>query len=81
MSHVIGLMPSSFTGPRPVSRRTSKFNRKLLKSSPGAEVYLLGGTAGHMSLLRDFCAPFESVGPGTVGLGDCESLFTDLKTK
>ena len=36
---------------------------------------------GRTSLLRDFYAPFGSLGSGLVELEDCESSFTDLKTK
>ena len=33
----------------------------------------------HMSLLRDFFAPFEGLGPGMASLEDCEGQFTDMK--
>ena len=34
-----------------------------------------------MLLLQDFNEPIEGMNPGSAGLGDCESLFTFLKTK
>ena len=34
-----------------------------------------------MSLLKDFFGPFDDSDPGTVELGDCESLTTHLKTE
>ena len=35
----------------------------------------------HLSVSRDFSAPFEGLDPRTVGSEDCESLFAHLKTK
>ena len=35
----------------------------------------------HMSLMRDFCEPFDSLGPGMASLDACESLFTNPKTE
>ena len=34
-----------------------------------------------MALLREFYTPFEGLSPGMVGLEDCESLFSHLRTK
>ena len=49
--------------------------------SLGGEVYRLSEMVGHMLLLEDSYGPFGGVNPGAVGLEDCGSLFTHLKTK
>ena len=76
LGYVIGLTPSTLHGPCNVSQWTSKFTRKLVKSSLGGAVYALS----EMILLLVFW-PFEGPKPGTAGLEDCESLFAHLKTK
>ena len=81
LDYVIGLMSSTFGGSRHMRRRAPKSTRKLVESSLGGEVYALSEMADHMLLLEDFRGPFGRVNPGEVGLGNCESLFTHLKTK
>ena len=34
-----------------------------------------------MALIREFYTPFVGLSPGMVGLEDCESLFSHLRTK
>ena len=41
MGYVIGLMSSTLKGPRHILQRTSKFTRKMVKSSMGREIYAL----------------------------------------
>ena len=60
---------------------TSKFTRRLVKGSPGGEVYASSEMSGHMALLREFYAPFSRMSPGLVGMEDCKSLFTHLKNR
>ena len=74
-------MSSSLTGPCHVLQWTSKFTRKLVKSSLGGEVYAFSEMIDHMALLREFYAPFSHISSGLVGTEDCESLFTHLKNK
>ena len=81
LGYVIGLMSSTLKGPCHVRQRASKFARKMVKSSVGREVYALSEMVDHMLLLEDFRGPFGRINPGEVGLEDCESLFTHLKTK
>ena len=75
----MGLMSSSVTGARRVWQWAPKFTRKLVESNLGGEVYALREMADHMSLPRDFYAPFKGLDPGVVGLGACERLFTPLE--
>ena len=79
LGRVIGLMPSSSAGPSHVLRRTSKFNRKLVDSTLGGEVYALSEMVDPTSSWRDSYGPFEGLSPGIAGLEDCGSLFTNLK--
>ena len=81
LGYLIGVMSASLSGPRHVLQWTSKFTRKLVKSSLGGEVYAFSEMVGHMALLREFCAPFSRISPSMVGMGDCESLFTHLKNR
>ena len=81
LGYIIGLMSSSLSGPCHVLQWTSKFTRKLVKSSLGGEVYAFSEILDHMALNRKFCAPFADLFPGMVGLEDCESLFNHLRTK
>ena len=69
------------SGPRHILRRTSKFTRKLAISSLGGQKYALSEVVGRILLLKDFRGAFEGVNPGLAGLGDCESLFTNLETR
>ena len=81
LGYLIGLMSSALSGPCHVLQWTSKFTRKLVKSSLGGEVYAFSEMLDHMTLLRGFYAPFAKVSPGMVGMVDCESLFTHLKNR
>ena len=79
LGYVIGVMPSNLTGPCHIIQWTSKFTRKLVKSSLGGEVYAFSEMLDHMSMLREFYGHFAGSKPGMIGLEDCESLFTHLK--
>ena len=81
MDYVIGLTSSTPTGPCHVLRWTSKFTLRLATSSLDGEVYALSEIVGHMSLLREFYGPFGGLGPGMMGLEDCESPFNRPKAK
>ena len=60
LRYVTGLMSSTSTGPCHISQWTSEITRKMVKSSPGGEVYALSVMVDHMLLLRDFFGPFEA---------------------
>ena len=79
--YVIGLMSPCLSGPSRVSSWTSKFTRKLVRSCLDGEVYAPSEMVGHMVLLRGFYSPLANLPPGTLGMGDCESLFARLKTE
>ena len=79
--YVVGLMPLTLTGPRPVSQWPSKFTRRLVRSRSGGEVYALSEMVDHMTLPRDFYGPCGGLDPGMVGLEDCGSPCSRLKTK
>ena len=81
LGYIIGLMSSSLSGPCHVLRWTSKFTRKLVRSSLGGEAYAFSEMVDHMALIREFYTPFVGLSPGMVGLEDCESLFSHLRTK
>ena len=81
LGYLIGITSSPLTGPCHVLQWTSKFTRKLVKSSLGGEVYASSEMIDHMALLREFYAPFSHISPGLVGMEDCESLFTHLEKK
>ena len=81
LGYLIGLMSSALSGPCHVIQWTSKFTRKLVKSSLGGEVYAFSEMLDHMTLLRGFYEPFAKASPGMVGMVDCESLFTHLKNR
>ena len=81
MGCVIGLMSPTLKGPRHILQRTSKLTRKMVKGSLGADGYALSEMVDNMSSLRDSHVPFRGVNRGVVGLGDCESLCTRLRTK
>ena len=74
-------MSSSLTGPCHILQRTSKFTRKLVKSSLGGEVYAFSEMIDHMALLREFYEPCSHISPGLVGMEDCESRCTHLKNR
>ena len=44
-------------------------------------MYAFSEMVDHMSLIREFYAPFVDISPGMVGLEDCESLFNHLRNK
>ena len=79
--YVIGLMSPCLSGPSRVSSWTSKFTRKLVRSCLDGEVYAPSEMVGHMVLLRGFYSPLANLPPGTLGMGDCESLFARLKNR
>ena len=81
LGYLTGITSSSLSGPCYVLRWTSKFTRKLVKSSLGGEAYAFSEMIDHMALLREFYAPFSRISPGMVGMEDCESLFTHLKNR
>merc|ERR1712215_449403 len=74
-----GIHLSSLSGPCHILQWTSKFTRKLVKSSLGGEVYAFSEMLDHMSMLREFYGNFAGSKPGMIGLEDCESLFTHLR--
>ena len=76
---LIGITSSSLSGPCHVAQWTSKFARKLVKSSLGGEVYAFSEMIDHMALLREFCAPFSRIPPGMVGAENCESPCAHLE--
>ena len=72
--YAIGLMSSTLRGPCHISQWTSKFNRKVVRSISGEEVYAFSAMVDHMPMLRGFYAHFIDPSPGLAGLGDCEGL-------
>ena len=72
-------MSTDLCGPCHIIQWTSKFTRKLVKSSLGGEVYAFSEMLDYMAMLREFYGNFSGLRPGLVGLEDCESLFTHLK--
>ena len=74
-------MPSTINGYRRLSKRTSKFARKLVTGTLGSEVYALSEMVDHMVLLRVSYTPFLVLGPGMLGAGHCGSLSADLRSK
>ena len=72
-------MSPNLCGPRHLIHLTSRFARKLVKSSLGGEVDAFSEMLSHMSMLREFYGRFSDLRPGVVGMEDCESLFTHLK--
>ena len=74
LGSVIGIVSTSLTGPRHVLQGTSKFTRKLDKSS--LEVtYIL---AAKWWPTQRGCGIFVATSPGMIGLGGCSSPFTHL---
>ena len=76
LGYVLGLFASTLKSPCHIVQWTSKFTRKLIKRSPGGEVYAFSGILGHMSMLRDSYTHLVDLSPGMIGLGRRESLFT-----
>ena len=66
--YLIEITSSSLSGPCHVLQWTSKFTRKLVKSSLGGEVYTFSEMIHHMALLRVLC-PLFSLVPGFSGDG------------
>ena len=60
----------------PYIQWTSKFTRKLVKSSLGREVYAFSEMLDHTSMLRENYGHFADSLPGVVGLEDRKSLVT-----
>ena len=79
LGYLIGVMSANLCGACHIIQWTSKFTRKLVKSSLGGEVYAFSEMLDHMSMLREFYGHFAGMSLGLVGLEDCESLFTHLK--
>ena len=79
LSYVIGLTSPNPCGPCHLIQLTSKFTRKLAKSSLGGEVYAFSEMVDHMSMPREFYGHFTDLYSGMAGMEDCESLFTHLK--
>ena len=52
-----------------------------MRSNLGGKVYALSEMVDHLLLLQDYYRPSEGINPGLVGLGRCERLSTQLKTK
>ena len=71
-------MSSSTTGPCRISQRTSKFPRRLGRSSLGGEVYALSDMVDHMTLMRDLFGPLGDSALEVARLKECESLFPRL---
>ena len=81
LGYVVGLTSSTLRGPCHIIQWTSKFTRKMAKSSLGGEVYAFSEMLDHMALLKEFYAPFVDASPDLLGFVDCESLFSHLKKK
>ena len=79
LGYVIGLTSSNLCGPRHLIQWTSKFTRKLVRSSLGGEVYAFSEMLDHTSTIREFYRHCTELYPGIAGMEDCESLFTHLK--
>ena len=60
LGFLIGMMSPTLKGQRHISQRSSKFSRKIVKSSLGGEVYALSGMADHMLLLGGFWGPLKA---------------------
>ena len=76
LGYVLGLFTPTSKSPRHIVPWASKLTRKLIKRSPGGEVYAFSGILGHMSMLRDSYTHLVDLSPGMIGLGRRESLFT-----
>ena len=74
VGYVIGLMSSTLTGPFHILQRTSKFTRKMVKSSMGREIYALSEMADQVLSLKERYGSFEGMNPGVAGPENCESL-------
>ena len=81
LGYLSGIMASSLSGPCHVLQWTSKFTRKLVKSSLGGEVYAFSEMVDHMAPSKEFRAPCSRISPGLVGVEDCESLFTHFENR
>ena len=79
LGHVQALASAAFRGPRHLLQGTSKFTRKLVKSSLRGVAYAFGEMVGRMAPLRDFYATFTDVSPAIAGLEDGESPFNHLR--
>ena len=74
LGYVLGLLSSTPSGPCRLRQWTSKFTRKLVKSSLGAEAYASSKIMDRAALLRELLTPFADFPSGMVGMEDCESL-------
>ena len=78
LGYVIGFTPSALSEPCHLLRLASKFARKLANSSLGGEVCAFSEMSDHVTLLRDFYAPFADLSPDTISSGGCGNLFAHL---
>ena len=53
----------------------------MAESTLGGEVFALSEMVNHTLLLKDCFSPFAGLNQGVVGLEDCGSLVSHLKTK
>ena len=81
IGYIVGLMPSSPSGPRNFLQGDTKFTREVAESSLGCGVYASSELVGHMAPLRELHLPVSDISPGVEGAGDFESLFSRLKKK
>ena len=79
--YVVGLMPSTLSGPRHVLQCASKFTSKLVKSSLGGDAYAFSEMKDHVALLREFYAPPTDMSPGVIGPDTCGILFARLRNQ
>ena len=81
IGYIVGLMPSSPSGPRNILQGDTKFIRELVESSLGSGVYASRELVDHMAPLRKLRPPVADIPSGMGGMGDCESFFGRLEKK
>ena len=81
MDFVIGLAPPIFRGPCHLIQRSSKFTRKVARSSLGGGVYSFSEMIDHAAWPREFYVLSTNLSPSMAGLEDCGSLFTRVVTQ
>ena len=77
LGYFIGLMSSTLSGLCHIIQRTSKYTRKLVKSSLAGEVRW----QIKRQCFGDFLRTCRDLFPGVAGFEGCESLFTHLRGK
>ena len=77
----IGFLPSTVHAPCRVLQWSSKFTRKMVKSSLGGQVYAFSEMADRAALLRDFFNSSVDLQPRMVGLEGCEGPFAHLENR